>query len=132
MKYFFLTNINILEPLLDFDINGINIDLHNDFDFVFFEIKNNKVELYFSRILVNEKYQETNAAIIFSNVIDIEMDSDFEEKSKTPTSIVNFAKGDLTKKNKYYGKEDIRFFFIEFENDSKMNIFCNEAIIILW
>jgi len=47
MKYLFITEIVPLSPLLDFDINDINIDLHNDFECTDIKNTDKAVEFFF-------------------------------------------------------------------------------------
>lgn len=133
MKYLFITNITSLFPLLDFDINGINIDLHNDFDCL--EIKNNQtsLEFYFKRTTNNGKYKEQNAVLIFSNLVE----SNIESVSKNNQigdlqTLTNFAKGEITQVNKFYQDNTVKYFFIDFFNGTLVDIFCKEAIVFLW
>lgn len=133
MKYLIVTDIDPLYSLLDFDIYNINIDLHNDFECV--EVKNNdrNLEFYFKKVTKSELYKEQNAILIFSGVVENNIQSLMENnKTGDIRTLTNFAKGELTESNKYYYDKNIQYFFIDFINGSLINIFCKEAIVFLW
>jgi|SRR5687767_11894989 len=141
MRYLFISDIKPLCPLLDFDIDKINIDLHNDFNC--FKIKNKEgiCEFHFIRITDNRLYNEQNAVIIFANIVESNLElilGNNEEVIIRNNEIddigilTNFAKGELTQSNKYYFETNIKYFFIDVFNGKLIDIFCKEAIIILW
>ena len=133
MKYLFITDITPLSPLLDFDINNINIDLHNDFECI--EIKSNQenLEFYFNRNSNNEQHKEQNAVLIFSNIAESNIDLIVKNnKIGDLQTLTNFARGELTQNNKFYQNNNIKYFFLDFSNGALVNIFCKEAIIFLW
>ena len=133
MKYSFITEIKPLSPLLDFDISSINIDLHNDFECV--EVKNSykNLEFHFKRITKNELYEEQNAILIFSNLIETNIESiNRNDQLGDIRTLTNFAKGELSESCSYYQDKSTKYFFIDFKNGSLINIFCKEAVIFLW
>jgi len=132
MKYFFITNVNKLSPLLDFNIGTINVDLHNDFEFVKSSIVNESLELYFKKIGKNNSVSEENAVIIFFNLIETNIQLIQKKYINNFLTLTNFARGELTSANKYYEDEKVRYFFIDFVDTPMINIFCKEAVIFLW
>ena len=134
MKYLFVTDIEPLEPILDFNIENVNIDLHNDFDFVDIKKSNTDLSFYFKRISEHNLYAERNAVIIFSKLENDSFDSEIIVQSHHDDSltITNFARGELTTESKYYQNKSIKYFFIELGNAGTRNIFCREAVIFLW
>ncbi len=140
MKYLFITEIKPFCPLLDFDIDNINIDLHNDFNCFKIKNKENICEFHFIRITNNQLYSEQNAVIIFENIVESNLElilNNNEEiilrKNEIDDAgvLTNFAKGELTESNKYYNT-NIKYYFIEVISEKLIDIFCKEAIIILW
>lgn len=131
MKYLFITEIPTLNPLLDFDIGGHNIDLHNNFDCQLLRQENNTLEIYFKKNRGDLHYDETNAVILFSNILEFESSFLISEANKA-TTLINFAKGELLENSKYYDNKSVNYFFIEFDEGQYIDIFCKEAIVILW
>lgn len=133
MKYLVITEISPFSPLLDFDINGINIDLHNDFECVNIKKEKKNLEFHFKRLIGNEFYKEQNAVVIFSDIIECNINL-LEKKGELGDfgTLDNFAKGELTEVNKFFHDKSVKYFFIGFINGSLINIFCKEAIIFLW
>jgi len=133
MKYLFITEIVPLSPLLDFDINDINIDLHNDFECTDIKNTDKAVEFFFKRVVNNTFYNEQNGVLIFSDVVETNIDFIFgKDQIGDIQTITNFARGELSDKSRYYQDKDIKYFFIDFLNGSLINIFCKEAAIFLW
>ncbi len=133
MKYLWLTDVEPLRLLLDFDINGINIDLHNDFECVNINNENKRIEFHFRRLMGNEFYKEQNVVLIFSNVLECNIELlTAHNKVGDLSTLFNFAKGDLTDANQYFHDKSIKYFFIGFMNGDLIDIFCKEAIIFLW
>ena len=133
MKYLFITDIKPFQPLLDFDINSINVDLHNDFECVNIKTENRRLEFHFTRLIGNEFYKEQNAAVIFNNVIESSIETlETNHETRDISTLDNFAKGDMTEGNKFFQDKSIKYFFIGFMNEKLIDIFCKEAIIFLW
>jgi len=129
MKYYFITHIESLSPLLDFNIDKANIDLHNDF--VCNDIIHNgqNIEFYFKRTVEDLLYSEQNAVIIFSKIIE----SNFNVvQIGSGMTLMNFAKGEIGEGSEYNGHLDVFYFFIEFLESKMIDIVCKEANIFLW
>lgn len=132
MKYFFITNANTLSPLLDFNLGSINVDLHNDFEYVRSIISNENLELYFKKIGENSAVIETNAVLIFGNLIETNIQTIQKNHSEKFLTVTNFARGEMTSASRYYEDANVRYFFIDFYDTPIINIFCREAAIFLW
>lgn len=133
MKYLVITEVHSLTPLLDFNINDANIDLHNDFECTGIKYNNNVIEFFFKRIADNIVYREQNAVIIFWGVVE----TNFESLCKNSQigdikTITNFARGELSDKNQHYQDKDIRYFFVDFLDGCLIDILCKEGIVFLW
>lgn len=133
MKYLFITEISPLSPLLDFDISSINVDLHNDFEGIQVKNSDRNLEFSFKRVTQNELYNEQNAALIFSGIIETNIESIIKNNQLGDIrTLTNFAKGELSESNNYYEDKSTKYFFIDFVNGSLINIFCKEAVVFLW
>lgn len=141
MRYLFITDIKPLCPLLDFDIENLNIDLHNDYNC--FKIKNRSgiCEFHFTRITNNRLYSEQNAVIVFANVVESNLELILNGREEVilinneiscTGVLTKFAKGGLTESNQYYNDKSIKYFFIDVLDGKLIDIFCKEAVIFLW
>ena len=133
MKYLSITNITALQPLLDFDIKGVNIDLHNDFDCIEINDNTKKLEFLFKRTIGNEFYKEQNAILIFNDIVECNFQFLKEnERLGDMKTLMNFAKGEFSEDHKFCHNSDIKYFFLEFLESERIEILCKEAIIFLW
>lgn len=133
MKYLFISDIESFKPLLDFDISNVNIDLHNDFECVNIKNEDKRLEFHFKRLIGNEFYKEQNAVIIFSRIVESNIELSMgSNKIGDISTLINFAKGDLAKANQYFHDKSIKYFFIGFLDGETIDIFCKEGIIFLW
>ena len=133
MKYLWITSIPPFQPLLDFDIKGINIDLHNDFGCININANNSSIEFSFLRTVGNEFYKEQNAVIIFNDIIECNIELLKQNRQLGDiTTLTNFAKGALSEDHKYYDAKDISYFFLDFFEGELIEILCKEGIIFLW
>jgi hypothetical protein len=132
MLYLFISCIQPLVPLLDFNISSRNIDLHNWYNCIDIVHSDEVVEFHFEIIADEQLIKEKNLKIIFSGIAEYSINDKNLIKYPDFYTIVNFARGELLPINKYYGNKEIRYFFLEFENDLFVEVFCKDAIIILW
>lgn len=132
MQYYFISNTTPFIPLLDFNIGNVNIDLHNEFEYIKTQSKFDSIEFYFRKCITNNLFDESNAVIIFSEVIETNIHDVNSNNNQEWKALMNFARGDLREENKYFSNKDIKYFFIEFEGGELINILCKQALIILW
>lgn len=133
MRYYFISNTSPFIPLLDFDIGNVNIDLHNEFEHFKTQRNYDSIEFYFRKCITSDLFEESNAVIIFSEVVETNIDDvNSNNNNEDWKVLMNFARGDLREENKYFSNTDIKYFFIEFEGGELINILCKQALIILW
>ena len=131
MKYLNITHNPSFHHLLDFDIDDINIDLHNSFSCtkIDFNVGKKEMTIDFKKDDTTN-YIEQFAKIIFFEVKEFESIYDILDTTKSIT-IDNFGKGKIHKIHKYF-ETNINYFYIGFYEDQKIDVFCKEAFIILW
>ena len=69
MIYLPLSNIEPLYPLLDFNIDNTNFDLHNDFKCTSINFSSDFIEIVFKRFGSSENRSNQNIVIFFADIL---------------------------------------------------------------
>jgi hypothetical protein len=132
MIYKFISDSNNLDPLLDINFKDCRLDLHNSFDCRRIVIDSDTVEVFFSKSDSDTHINEKELMVGFAGVRKVEVNDASLLHFTAPLTVVNFARGELLPENEFYGVNGVKYFFIEFDNDLFIDVFCTEAIVILW
>ena len=92
-----------------------------------------EIEFHFQKFQSSTLYSESNIVLVFSGVYESSLESpNSTHNISYPLTLSNFARGELAEGHKYFKDNQIRYYFLEFFEGIKIDLFCREAIIILW
>ena len=93
MLYLSISNSPKLYPLLDLNIEGVNIDLHNDYSCNKIEKKDSNIEFSFHRLNKSSLLSENFAKIAFSSVLESNLENlQIKDELGDLSTLVNFSK----------------------------------------
>lgn len=136
MKFIDFTNIKVHTPMLDFQLEGENIDLHNDFDCKSIQYDSLSKNLVFNfestcetSILDNRKKQ---GKVLFVDVQDWKSELPLENHEKAIT-VDNFVRGEILQQNSFYDEQSlVKHFLIEFFEGQSIGVYCLGCVVMLY
>ncbi|UUW10971.1 hypothetical protein NLG42_09170 [Flavobacterium plurextorum] len=117
-----LSNVELFETLLEFNIEGINVDLHNDYELKSFNLLNNN-DL---RLVFLHNTSEQNIFLIFTEIEFVE----FELPILSDLTLDNFYRGRYEYESKLFDEfNEKKCFYIEFCGVGQLNLLCSKVIL---
>lgn len=120
-----ISNVELFESLLELSYEGIDIDLHNDYELKNINLSTDKdLELVFLHNSLDQK-----VLLIFKEIEFVE----FELPIVTDLTLDTFYRGRYEHENKLFDEfKNKKCFYIEFCETGQLNLLCLNVMVVMY